>query len=273
MFSVRLVAFAVAIALLAALPSPALQAGPVPPVRLCNSTEFWPPYSFLKGERLEGEHIEILDAAFADLGITMEQVYLPWKRCQDRVAAGEIDGVIGVSYSTERNAVFHFPADAAGRTAPDAISQVEFVVTTRADTQVPAHMSVETLPEPVGVLLGYRSADTIRDAGKETQVVAQQSSLFQMLERGRIASAVALRGSAIHFVEVSEEPLVIHEPALWSTPHFLAFSRKTGVSADTREKIWAAIKAVRTDTVRMAQIRAQVNELLDPCYDEGKPCQ
>jgi hypothetical protein len=154
----------------------------------------------------------------------------------------------------------------------DAISQVEFVVVTRTDTDAPASISVKDLPEPVGVLLGYRSADTVRKAGKQAQIVSKQSSLFQMLERGRIASAIALRGTAIHFVEVSAEPLVIHEPALWSSPHFLAFSRKAPIAPETMQNVWAAIKAIREDEVRMAQIRARVNELLEPCFEDSKPC-
>lgn len=264
-----------ACALLVALSSVPLHASATEtPIKLCNSTEFWPPYSFLRGEVLEGEHTEILNAAFADLGIAMEQVYLPWKRCQDRVAAGELDGIVGISYSVERGAVFHFPEGAAGKMPMEAISQVEFVIVTRADTDAPASISIKDLPEPVGVLLGYRSADTVRNAGKQAQIVSKQSSLFQMLERGRIASAIALRGTAIHFVEVSEEPLVIHEPALWSSPHFLAFSQKANVTPETMQNLWAAIKAIRENDVRMAQIRARVNELLEPCFEENNtPCE
>lgn len=242
-------------------------------MRLCNSTEFWPPYSFLRGDVLEGEHTEILNAAFKDIGVEMEQVYLPWKRCQDRVAAGELDGIIGISYTEERGAVLAFPADAKDAAPLEAISQVEFVIVTRADTDAPASISIEALPEPVGVLLGYRSADTVREAGKQAQIVAQQSSLFQMLERGRIASAVALRGTAIHYVEASKEPLVIHEPALWSTPHFVAFSRKADITPEQMQQVWNAVKAIRADKVRMAQIRAHVNELLEPCFEDGTPCK
>ncbi len=266
MLSVRLVLFLLVTGFCSL---PALAA----PIRLCNSTEFWPPYSFLRDGSLEGEHTEILKAAFADLGRAFEQVLLPWKRCQDRAAAGEIDGIIGISYTVERGAVFAFPSDAATDAPHDALSQVEFVIVTRADTDPPANISVEALPEPVGVLLGFRSAETVREAGKRAQVVAQQSSLFHMLERGRIASAVALRGTAIHYVEVSAEPLVIHEPALWSSPHFLAFSRKAGIADNEMEEIWDAIRAVRTDKARMARIRARVTEMLEPCFESATSCK
>ncbi|WP_262690709.1 substrate-binding periplasmic protein [Kordiimonas aestuarii] len=247
-----------------------LRAGPI---RLCNSTEFWPPYSFLHKDKLIGEHTEILDAAFADIGREYEQVLLPWKRCQDRVAAGELMGIIGISFTEERNGLFHFPADAPEDAPPDAISQVEFVIVTRADIPAPTSISIEAVPEPVGVLLGYRSADTVREAGKRAQIVAQQSSLFQMLERSRIASAVVLRGTAVRYVETSEEPLVIHEPALWSTPHFVAFSRKAGLQEGQMAEIWAAIKAVRADKARMAALRQRVNEMLEPCFAADASCK
>ncbi|WP_420429845.1 substrate-binding periplasmic protein [Kordiimonas sp.] len=248
------------------------------PVRLCNSTEFWPPYSFMKNDVMRGIHTQILDAAFADIGLDYELILLPWKRCQDRVAAGELDGIVGISYTEERGALFRFPShegegDAITPLVPkQALSDVEFVVITHADTPAPVSISVATLPEPVGVLLGYRSAGTIAEAGKQAQIVAKQSSLFQMLERRRIASVVALRGAAIHYVSRSEQPLVIHEPALWSTPHFLAFGRNVELDNTSVNRIWQAIANVRGNKGLMAQLQAKVTTELAPCFNEQTTC-
>ncbi|WP_417451153.1 substrate-binding periplasmic protein [Kordiimonas sp.] len=252
-----------------------LQTAPVKAasIRLCNSTEFWPPYSFLKDGKLVGEHTAILDAAFSDLKLRYIQLALPWKRCQDRVAAGELAGIIGISYTEERNRLYHFPADAREKAPLDALSQLEFVIVTHANTPAPESISIEALPEPVGALLGYRLANTVRSAGKHAQVVAQQSSLFQMLERSRIASAVVLRGTAQYYVSQSNEQLVIHEPALWSTPHFLAFGRTSDIKASQMAKIWAAVEAVRSDDARMAVIRRKVNETLAPCFATDSACR
>ncbi|WP_417458049.1 substrate-binding periplasmic protein [Kordiimonas sp.] len=248
------------------------------PVKLCNSTEFWPPYSYMKNGVMRGIHTEILDAAFAKAGMEYELILLPWKRCQDRVAAGEVDGIVGISYTEDRGALFRFPAHERndGALVPlqpeQALSDVEFVVITHVDTPPPVSITVDALPEPVGVLLGYRSAGTITEAGKQAQIVAKQSSLFQMLERGRIASVVALRGAALHYVAKSEQPLVIHEPALWSTPHFLAFGRNNSLDDTVVTHIWQSIANVRQDKGLMAQLKAKVTTELTSCFNDKGKC-
>lgn len=250
------------IGLLVCLASP-LQAGAI---TLCNSPGFWPPYSYARGGTLGGEYSAILDEVFTELGLGYEQVVLPWRRCLDRVEKGELDGIISISYDETRAETYSFPPDAMADNPPSALSVVDFVIVTRADVPPPASISMDSLPEPVGAMLGYRVTADIQKAGKKTQVVALERNLFQMLDRGRIASAIMYRGAAEYYAGQSREPLVIHEPALWSLPHFLAFSVHSTVSAETRARIWQAIANLRSDSVRMAAIRARIAEDLKACH-------
>lgn len=244
------------------------------PVTVCGTGEFWPPYNFVKDGELAGEYREILNAAFADIGMDYVWIIQPWKRCQDRVAAGELQALASISYAEDRNKTYHFPM-LDGRPDPaSSLGDVEFVVVTRTGATLLPGDKPTSLPQPVGVLLGYQLETIFRNAGLDIRAVSHQRALLHLLERGRIASTLLVRGTAEHFVRESRVPLMIHTRGALSAPHYLAFSRKGDMDEATMQRIWAAIANVRSDEGRMARIHERVDAMLRPCVTAtGHKCE
>ncbi len=217
---------------------------------------------------MRGLHREIVTQALAAVGEQANFSLFPWKRCLDRVASGEIDAVLDASYTKDRNEFFRYPEGASLFDKSSArLSQIDFVVVLRSDTPAPQPITIESIPEPVGVVLGYQAADTLETAGKETRRVVRQEGLFQMLVRGRVASVVALRDSAEYYANKNPGMMVILEPALWSTSHFLAFGRKSAIDDSRVQRIWLAIRKIREDDGAMAKIRDKISLDVTDCIE------
>ncbi|MFZ5569935.1 MAG: substrate-binding periplasmic protein [Thermodesulfobacteriota bacterium] len=77
-----------------------------------SSDEAYPPISWRDKEHPEkiiGVAIELIEMAFADLGISVESRYVgPWKRTLKMLELGEIDMISGLYITEERKAAFQF---------------------------------------------------------------------------------------------------------------------------------------------------------------------
>ncbi|TNE67753.1 MAG: transporter substrate-binding domain-containing protein [Alphaproteobacteria bacterium] len=248
------------------------------PVSICTEPEFWAPYNFVADGTLEGLHVELVRAAFADAGEEAPDFHvLPWKRCLERAADGQIDAVLGATWSPERMQQYYFPADAGQLDHPSRfrISQIEYVVVIRSDTQAPAVVNAKNLPEPVGVPFGYMMARMLAKAGKQVTAANKHGDLLRMLNHGRVDSVIILRDMAEMYLghDKAYANLRELEPALWSTSHHILFSRAGGVDEDRAGRLWAAIEKVREDKARMEALRQAVQKKVKACLDGDVICK
>jgi len=75
------------------------------------ATQEWAPYQTEAGGRRSGIAIDALRCVLDRMGETYHLVFLPWRRAQEEVRAGRVDGFFAASRSAERDeyAVFSTP--------------------------------------------------------------------------------------------------------------------------------------------------------------------
>ena len=69
----------------------------------------WKPYEFREGETVKGINVEITEAVASVLGIKIQWETYPWPRCVKMAKNGEVDGLMSLYRSKEREAFFYFP--------------------------------------------------------------------------------------------------------------------------------------------------------------------
>lgn len=79
--------------------------GPAPALHLCVDANDWAPYTYAERDGLAQSLVRM---AAARVGVKVEYVARPWKRCEAEVSSGTLDGVVGAS-------------EAAARTTPDLL--------------------------------------------------------------------------------------------------------------------------------------------------------
>jgi polar amino acid transport system substrate-binding protein len=67
------------------------------------------PYAWVEGDRMIGVGMDILHAFFDELKIKLEPISYPWARSLHYAEAGEIDALVTVFYTEERNEFLDFP--------------------------------------------------------------------------------------------------------------------------------------------------------------------
>ena len=69
----------------------------------------WKPYEFCEGDEVKGVNVEIVEAVARALGIKIRWTVYPWPRCIKMAKRGEVDGLMSLYRSTEREGFFYFP--------------------------------------------------------------------------------------------------------------------------------------------------------------------
>lgn len=134
------------------------------PVKLCYEDADNFPWLYKDGQGLNNK---LIDMASAGSGVKVVQVPLPWKRCLNNIASGEVAGGFAASYSDERAKFAAYPTTADGkldhsrRLKTDGYSLYRVKGTT-------AHWDGKqfvNLNGRIGSQLGYASAAELRKHG------------------------------------------------------------------------------------------------------------
>lgn len=244
------------------------------PIRLCTDDNFFAPLTFvLEGEAV-GTHVGLTREAILRNGRAVDVTALPWTRCLNAAARGAFDGVVSASYREDRTEQFLYPegaADAADEAA--FLSRARDVVIVRSGTVYEGDGSRFSLPQPVGVPLGYNFSDLLKERDTVVQSAKSFDSLFKMLERGRVASVVVMSDVAdIYLREPSYRgrlkilPTAHHEAA-----YYLMFSHKGTVGQSEAEAIWQQLLIVRSESATLTQIRAEAEQQLKQLLSSPEP--
>lgn len=70
---------------------------------ICGDAAGWPPYHFSRDEKIVGYDVDILQAIFSPMGISIYAELPPWQRCLQETKAGNYDIAISASYNEERD--------------------------------------------------------------------------------------------------------------------------------------------------------------------------
>lgn len=216
-----------------------------PKVVLCFERQEILPWRTLDGRGLD---FELLGEAARRTGVNFEYRAMPWKRCLAQLAANEVDGAFGASFSKERLAVGAFP----GGDKPDAARRLHsdgYVLVRRKGSAIGWDgKEFKHVDGRIGVQLGYSVGAFLRARQLPVDEGSQQADeLAQKLLAGRLEAAAFGGGDAVRLLrgplgrqlEVLPTPLV-------EQPYYLMLSHGfVGANATLAEKIWDAIGAVR----------------------------
>ena len=235
----------------------------------------WAPYLFVADGRPAGAHVNMLKHAFEHLPYSLTIKTMPWKRCLNWAQAGRVDGVLSASYTKERAEYLHFPLDAmsADGNAPNRIMSVNYVIV--SSTRIPEwNGKADKLPLPIGVPMGYATAERLQARGLKVTEGLRYDDLFRMLMRDRIGSLIITNELAdLYLLEPPyKDKLRKHRVPYETHPLFVPFANKGKVSRNQAKTIWNAISLIRDDVALMKAITEQALTQSRRCFSQANHC-
>ena len=161
---VAMAALCVAATVAAANPPAIEGAAPGTTVRVCYNDQLGPP----DGGHFSLQLMRAVVAAAPDLRFELRA--LPWMRCLILASRGEVDAILGASFTPERALDLIYPRDAQAR--PDEsrrlFAQGYRLLRRRGDALDTDGQRFMHLVGPIGVERGHSSASFVRGAGADT---------------------------------------------------------------------------------------------------------
>lgn len=142
--------------IMASLALSAHAATPAPrPLKACAVE--WQPFIVIKDKQFSGIDTHILRDALTRIGFKDVQIdEVPWKRCLKLAEDGEYDIVFSASKNEEREKFLLFPK------TPLHVLKYVFVVPAKVEEKWTSENKVSTLPQPIGIPLGYSLTDRLK---------------------------------------------------------------------------------------------------------------
>ncbi|WP_168224753.1 substrate-binding periplasmic protein [Rhodoferax aquaticus] len=216
-------------------------------LRLCFEQADVRPWRTREGT---GLNFSLINAVAINVGVRVEYVPLPWKRCLAELKSNAVDGAIGASFKSDRLEMGAYP----GGKTPDASKRLyveRYVLVRRKFSAIQWNgRAFSHVDGPVGTQLGYSigeqllSMDVLVDDGSSS--IAE---LLQKLMAGRV-SAAAVLGNELRYWMRQEPKLadkleVLPQP-LVEKPYFLMFShRLVETSPALANEFWNSVEQQR----------------------------
>lgn len=149
--------------------------------RACAFTvvfESYPPYEFYQGTELVGIDVDIVREAASRLGkeVTFEE--RPWKRAMDEVREGQVDAIISLFKTDERQEFLYFPTE--------NLSVEKVVIMANPDNPVSIGKLEDLRAHSIGVLPDYAYGEAFDSMeGLNKDVSNDNVSLIRKLVKGR----------------------------------------------------------------------------------------
>lgn len=186
------------------------------------STGYPPFYFFTEDKQPAGICIDIIDQVAQKMGIAVEYVSYPWKRMLQYGRAGEVDAILPLFQTAEREQFLYFPAEAL------AIEENRFFTSTSSALEYSGRLA-DIIDHSVGVIDDYsygREFDNLKFSGKT--VVMSQEQLIRLVLHQRVDFGIG-NSKVIRYAAQrmgNAEQLRFLSPPVTSEPLFIGFSKK-----------------------------------------------
>ncbi|OEC36869.1 polar amino acid transport system substrate-binding protein [Pseudomonas cuatrocienegasensis] len=210
---------------------PGLVAPALAEVIRIGAEDDWYPYTAYREGRVQGMSVDILRAAFAATGQSVELLPYPYARCMEMARSGELVACFNTSPNARIRTDYQLPQQ--------PLFSDDILLWARQD-QADAITDFSRLDgKRVAVTLGYEYGPILdQHTGVERIPVRRDLNGFLMLQRQRVDFTAAYRGTAqALFVEHPElagqfAPVaVLHRPQL-----YLSVSRRHPLAAEVLER-------------------------------------
>lgn len=109
-------------------------------------TSYYPPFQYLEGNTVVGEHTAIIRQVVTDMNLTPHIELLPWIRAEARIKSGAADLVYSLTYSEQRAQHYLFT---------NPIGEARDVLFVHRDARLPGHRLADLDELKIGVSASY----------------------------------------------------------------------------------------------------------------------
>jgi polar amino acid transport system substrate-binding protein len=197
-----------------------------------------------------GLNIVHLKAVEQKLGVKLEIAPLPWKRCQEDMREGKVDGIFSASFKTERLDMGHYPMAGDKPDAARAMMYDGYSLYRLKGAAAQWDGSKLTVAGSVGAQPGYSIIDQLKQLGARVDdgTKTADDNLKKLLA-GRV-DAVALQtlegDNALATNAEFGAKVEKVKPALVDKPFFLMLSKQfVSKYPDFAKEIWKTVADVR----------------------------
>ena len=187
-------------------------------VRLASSE--YPPY-FGSELKNKGFLTEVTVEAFKRVGYQTEVEFYPFARTFEYGKSGEVDGIIVLWYTKEREQWFAF----SNPLPPNLLGFYK-----HKSEKINFRTYSDLKPYEIGIVRGYANPSGFDEANLHTQAVVKDTQNLFKLYRKRIDLVLIDKGVAQYIINTQypeyEKKLEWLEPALQVKPQYIAFSKK-----------------------------------------------
>lgn len=197
------------------------------PKTLTACTVAWPPFVVSESGKISGSDTKILQDAAKKMGYAEVKIEdVPWKRCLKMAEEGTVDIVYPASKKPDREVYLHYP-----QTPLHPVSYV-FVTKKGAAQEWTTKKDVSSLPQPIGIPLGYSIAEQLRNekGAKFDENAKDDQTNVQKLILGRVGTIIIekMNGEAIiKELKANDKITVLDVPYFKDKEYYVTFSKKS----------------------------------------------
>jgi polar amino acid transport system substrate-binding protein len=183
-----------------------------------------PPYYFYHNGQATGVCVDVLHRVAQDLNITISYKNYPWKRLLSSAQQGQVDGIMPLFRTAERESYLHFDG-------LDIASETNSFFTWK-DSEIIYDGSFQSLaPYPLGVVSEYSYGKDFDNSNEFTKVVTQSDQhLIEMFKFKRFSIGVANQGVTKFYAkkEGIAEKIQFLSPVISKEQLYIGFSKIRG---------------------------------------------
>lgn len=216
--------------------------------RLTGACLHFPPGK-IEGQPIRpGFEIEILKAALAEAGDTVQLDFYPWARALALAEEGDVDLLCGCSEDRSRQ---------GSVLLSDPVGQLSIGVFAPAgvDGALPPRLA-NLAGREVGVVAGYNLVADLRAVGAVPIPVDSDAAGLRMLEGGRFTLFYGFADSVRFTRHEQRMDMALSFRELRAEPNYVCFSRKAGDAAGRAARFNHGLSIIRGDGT-MGRIRAR----------------
>ncbi|MGE5344104.1 MAG: transporter substrate-binding domain-containing protein [Candidatus Omnitrophota bacterium] len=201
--------------------------------------EDFPPYVFEENGYPQGIFPEMMNEAAKHMGVRVIYVKFPWKRMLQCARDGEVDAIMPLLKSEERETFLIYP---------NGIALAEVVFFTRSDSRIQYTGALDELkPYTIGVVADYFYGEAFNSAGFQIDESLKDEMLVDKLLRGRFevgagSDLVIKYYTKKHSVEARIKFL---EPSLLRRVLYTGFPRSRPYASEFAAKFSEAVKELQ----------------------------
>jgi polar amino acid transport system substrate-binding protein len=218
------------------------------PLKFCFEDTPQSPWTMPDGSGLS---IELLKRVEEILGERFELIAKPWKRCQEEVRLGVLDGYFGAAVSAERLNFSVYPSLRDGTVDLNAaLNSVQTRLFTRAQSEVSWDgKKLQGVKQAIVVQRGYLIGSLLQKQGFKIHEVRNAEEALHRLSKGGADLAI-LREMDADYLSTREPGfkggIQIHPLPFMDLPLYLAVNKNVFKQNPKRiQTIWSTIKSQR----------------------------